>query len=131
MLCTLCWAATFAWADEELTIQDESEAAAADAADDPPPPPPPSDDPPPDFDYADMMRNMGGGMGGMGGGMDNPYMEKMRRENPELFANMGDMGNFYGGGGGARVIPDCRFRKTDTESVRKFGGIEWLSCTTK
>ena len=58
-------------------------------------------------------------------------MEKMRRENPELFANMGDMGNFYGGGGGARVIPDCRFRKTDTESVRKFGGIEWLSCTTK
>ena len=39
------------------------------------------DPPAPDFDYEEMMRSMGGGMGGMGG-MDNPYMQKLKRENP-------------------------------------------------
>jgi hypothetical protein len=33
-------------------------------------------------------------------------------------------------GGAARVIPDCRFRKTGTEYDRK-PGMKWLSCTAK
>ena len=41
-----------------------------------------SDPPAPDFDYEEMMRSMGGGMGGGMGGMDNPYMQKLKRENP-------------------------------------------------
>lgn len=68
-------------ADEEMVVEDEAaDSGAEDAAGSPD-----GRAPPPDMDYEEMMRNMGGGMGGMN---NNPYMEKLRRENPELFAGM-------------------------------------------
>ena len=78
-------------ADEEMVVEDEAAAPDEDPADRGAAGSPDDDSDggaAPDVDYEEMMRNMGGGMGGMGGMNNNPYMEKLRRENPELFAGM-------------------------------------------
>jgi hypothetical protein len=56
-------------ADDSAGGSDDDSAGGGDSGGDPPAP---------DFDYEEMMRSMGGGMGGM----DNPYMQKLKRENP-------------------------------------------------
>jgi hypothetical protein len=70
------------YCDEEISVEDvdAEEPASQDEAPPSPPPAPPA----PDMDYEEMLKNMGGmGGGGMGNDyMNNPYMEKLRRENP-------------------------------------------------
>lgn len=71
-------------ADEMIVEDEEASASTGDSGGDAPSGDSPSPPPMPDFDYEEMMRSMGGMGGGMGGmgGMDNPYMQKLRRENP-------------------------------------------------